>query len=152
MWGLRDDFLYGFSSRLLGASVMLFTFISTIVVYFPVEPMTSLAMGTWPNNGGQYGFHLVELRLNPIRKWLVSSMPLSHWWVCLDYVKPVTVVTWRAQNWVWLMIIFLLWYLVYNLPERWMLACREEACRSVPAWFHHVLWHICGDFSNEVLP
>ena len=58
---------------------MLSTFISTIVVYFPVEPMTSLTMGTWPNNGGQYGFHLVEVKLNAIRKWLVSSMPLSHW-------------------------------------------------------------------------
>lgn len=35
-----------------------------IVVCSPLGPMTCLAIGSWPNYGARYEFHLVEWDLN----------------------------------------------------------------------------------------
>lgn len=74
------------------------------------------------------------------RKQLVTPMifiPLLYQWVCLT--RSLIIIAPRDLSWV-LLLIFLFWQHIQSL---WKLYTRNEAFRSVPGWFLHILWLSC---------
>lgn len=58
-----------------------------------------LVVGFWSNSGPQYGFHLVESELKPMRTVLDTPMvfmPQLQRWTCLD--KPAILVAYSIQG------------------------------------------------------
>lgn len=41
----------------------------------PLEPMACLAVGSWPDSGAEYGFHLMQQDINPAKEWFVTPIP-----------------------------------------------------------------------------
>lgn len=41
----------------------------------PLEPMACLAVGSWPDSGAEYGFHLMQQDINPAKECFVTPMP-----------------------------------------------------------------------------
>lgn len=51
--------------------------------------MSCFVTGSWSDNGTRYAFHPVKQDLNPVKKWLVISIPfvlLVYQWACLATV------------------------------------------------------------------
>lgn len=78
----------------------------TTAVGIPLNSMTCLATGSWPNNGIRYGFDLVEV-VNTIRNWLITStrfMKLLNQFVYI--AGKALIVAHRVHSWIISVILF----------------------------------------------